>query len=96
MITYHVPTLPTMSDSRLSIRIANTVKFTGNEGDNWESWVARFETRFSDEEKESLANILRDVLDWAALDVCAKLGAKACKDYETVKSALQKKNRKNA
>ena len=82
-----------MLDSRLSIRIANTVKFTGNEGDNWESWVARFETRFSDEEKESLANILRDVLDGAALDVCAKLGA--CKDYETVKSAMQKKNRKN-
>ena len=80
-----------MSDSRLSIRIANTVKFTGCEGDDWESWVTRFETRFGDEKKEVWSSILRDVLDGAALDVCAKLGVKACADYDKLKSALQEK-----
>ena len=80
-----------MSDSRLSVRIANTVKFTGCEGDEWESWVARFETRFADEKEEVWASILRDVLNGVALDVCAKLGVKACTDYGKLKSALQEK-----
>ena len=80
-----------MSETRLSMRIAGTPKFTGREGEDWESWIARFETRFGDEEKDSLAGILRDVLDGAALDVCTKLGAKVCKDYTRVKTALQEK-----
>ena len=80
-----------MSDTRLSMRIAGTSKFTGREGEDWESWIARFETRFGDEENDSLAGILRDVLDGAALDVCTKLGTKDCKDYKNVKKALQEK-----
>ena len=84
-----------MSDSRLSVRIANNVKFTRCEGDEWESWVARFETRFADEKEEVWASILRDVLDGVALDVCAKLEVKACADYGKLKSALQEKIRQD-
>ena len=80
-----------MSDSRLSIRIANTTKFTGREGDDWEKWVSRFETRFCGEDDNSLASILRDVLDGVALDVCSKLGKETCQNYAKVKTALQSK-----
>ena len=77
--------------TELSMKIHNTTKFSGRSGENWETWIIRFETRFDDLEDDKLAEVLRDVLDGAALDVCGSLDKKARKDYKGLKSALQKK-----
>ena len=77
--------------TELSMKIHNTTKFSGRTGEDWETWIIRFETRFDDLENDKLAGVLRDVLDGAALDVCGSLDKTARKDYKSLKSALQKK-----
>ena len=77
--------------TELSMKIHNTTKFSGRTGEDWETWIARFETRFDDLEHDKLAGVLRDVLDGAALDVCGSLDKTTRKDYKSLKSALQRK-----
>ena len=75
----------------LHMKIHNTTKFNGRKDENWETWIFRFETRFSELDEASLATVLLDVLDGTALDVCGKLGRDDRKSYKKLKDALQKK-----
>ena len=70
--------------SDLSMRIHNTTKFGGNKEENWETWIFRFETRFSNVDEKTLSSVLLDVLDGAALDVCGKLDKEARRDYKKI------------
>lgn len=85
-----------MSETRLAMSIANTAKFAGRGGDDWDRWITHFEARFGDQDQSNLAYILRDVLDGAALDVYCKLGQDARKDYQKIKAALQTKYGKSS
>ena len=77
--------------SDLSMKIHNTTKFSGHKEENWETWIFRFETRFSSVDEKTLSSVLLDVLDGAALDVCGRLDKETRKDYKKLRGALQKK-----
>ena len=77
--------------SELYMKIHNTQKFSGLKDESWETWIFRFETRFSELDEANLATVLLDVLDGTVLDVCGKLGRDERKSYKNLKGALQKK-----
>ena len=63
----------TTTTHELAVKITNTTKFTGHDGDDWETWIRRLEARFQGVNDSKWVAILRDVIDGAALGVYGQL-----------------------
>ena len=70
------------------LMFARGTPFTGAEGDNWDSWISRFEVRTSNLKPEERLPVLLSLLDGKAIDVCASLSPDDRKNYAAVKAAL--------
>lgn len=57
-----------MADTRLSMRVASTNKFSGLQSEDWEKWLARLATRFRGLDDVKLAEAL---VGWASGNICA-------------------------
>ena len=68
---------------------ARGTPFSGVEGDNWDTWIARFEARTSPLSDTEKLHVLLGLLEGQALDVCGALSSKEQTDYNKVKSTLE-------
>ena len=64
--------------------------FSGTEGEEWDTWIGRFEARTAQLTESDKLHVLVGLLEGKALDICASLSEEKQQDYKAVKSILEK------
>lgn len=62
--------------------------FTGTDGEDWDTWIGRFEARTAQLTESDKLHVLVSLLEGRALDICASLSEEKQQNYSTVKSIL--------